>query len=82
MLVSKLKGARDRKKAAGIKVEGRKSHAEARPEVVALAKDLRQHYYRGRPMSFREISTELFKLGHASSRGKPFTSQSIANMLS
>ena len=29
MLVSKLKGARDRKKATGVKVDGRKSHAEA-----------------------------------------------------
>ena len=37
MLVVKLRGARERKRATGVKVEGRKSHAELRPEVVALA---------------------------------------------
>ena len=47
MLVSKLRGARERKRANGHKVEGRKSHAEARPEVVALAKTLRQRLHRG-----------------------------------
>ena len=30
-LVAKLKGARDRKRATGVKVEGRKSYAEMRP---------------------------------------------------
>ena len=37
MLVSKLKGARDRKRATGVKVEGRKAHAEKRPKVVFIA---------------------------------------------
>jgi DNA invertase Pin-like site-specific DNA recombinase len=35
MTVAKLRGARDRKRATGVKVEGRKSHAELRSEVVA-----------------------------------------------
>lgn len=34
-LVGKLKGARDRMRAAGVKVEGRKSYAELNPELVA-----------------------------------------------
>ena len=38
MLVSKLRGARVRKKATGAKVEGRKSHAELNPEAVKLAR--------------------------------------------
>ena len=38
-LVKKLKAVRDRKRTNG-KVEGRKSHLEARPEVVAEAKRL------------------------------------------
>ena len=42
MLVSKLRGARERKRANSHKVEGRKSHAEARSEVVALAKTLQR----------------------------------------
>ncbi len=66
MLVSKLRGARERKRANGHKVEGRKSHAEARPEVVALAKTMRQRLHRGYAMSFRDISAELFALGHTS----------------
>ena len=69
MLVSKLRGARERKRANGHKV-GRKSHAEARPEVVALAKTLRQRLHRGYAMSFRDISAELFALGHTSKSGK------------
>ena len=81
MLVSKLRGARERKRANGHKVEGRKSHAEARPEVVALAKTLRQRLHRGYAMSFRDISAELFALGHASKSGKAFTASSVRKML-
>ena len=32
MLASKLRGARERKRATGVKVEGRKSHQEMRPK--------------------------------------------------
>src|SRR3954447_23646454 len=39
-LVAKLKAARHRKRATGVKVEGRRSHAERRPEAVAMAKQL------------------------------------------
>lgn len=41
-LVAKLKQARERKRATGVKVEGRKSYAETRPGVVALARELRK----------------------------------------
>lgn len=34
-LVKKLRAARERKRAAGMKVEGRKSHAEKNPEIAA-----------------------------------------------
>lgn len=76
MLVSKLRGARDRKRATGVRVEGRKPHAEARPEAVALAKQLHGEHY-----SLREIAAELFAQGHANMSGKPFSAQSISNML-
>jgi hypothetical protein len=36
-LVAELKAARDRKRARTGKCDGRRSHIEARPEVVALA---------------------------------------------
>jgi DNA invertase Pin-like site-specific DNA recombinase len=42
-LVAKLVAARRRKRiATGEKVEGRKSHAEARPDIVKLAKGARE----------------------------------------
>src|SRR5580704_14955829 len=41
MIVSKLKGARQRKRATGVKVEGRKSYAAAVPATVGRAKVLK-----------------------------------------
>lgn len=81
MLVSKLKGARDRKRATGVKVEGRKSHAEIRPEVVALAKRLRRKLPKGGQMSYRDIAAKLFDLGHVNKKGREFSASAIRNML-
>jgi DNA invertase Pin-like site-specific DNA recombinase len=81
MLVSKLKGARDRKRAKGVKVEGRKSYAETRPEVVALAQRLHRKRPKGGQRSLREISEDLAKAGHLTSRGKPYAATAIAKML-
>src|SRR5208282_4550116 len=53
-LVAKLKAARDRKREHTGKCEGRKSYAEARPETVALAKELQT-----RRISYRKIAVEL-----------------------
>lgn len=81
-LVLKLKVARDRVKAVRGKCEGRKSHIERNPEVVRQAKRLaRRNPKSGAVRSLREIAAELAALGHRSSTGKPFTAQSIANML-
>jgi DNA invertase Pin-like site-specific DNA recombinase len=81
-LVAKLAGARRRKRAAtGQKVEGRKSHAEERPEVVALAKALRRKKPKGGQMSLRAISAEIAAQGHLNEHGKPFNPNSIASML-
>jgi DNA invertase Pin-like site-specific DNA recombinase len=81
-LVAKLAGARRRKHlATGRKVEGRKSHAEERPEVVALAKALRRKKPKGGQMSLRAISAELAARGHLNEHGKPFNPNSIASML-
>jgi DNA invertase Pin-like site-specific DNA recombinase len=81
MMVNKLRGARDRKRATGAKVEGRKSHAEKHPEVVALARQLRRKRPKGGQRSLREIAAELFAAGYANSKGQPFTAQSVQNML-
>jgi DNA invertase Pin-like site-specific DNA recombinase len=81
-LVAKLAGARRRKRAAtGQKVEGRKSHVEERPKVVALAKALRRKKPKGGQMSLRAISAVLAAQGHLNEHGKPFNPYSIKSML-
>jgi hypothetical protein len=58
--VAKLKAARDRKRAREGKCEGRKSHAELRPELVALAKKLhRRNPKTGQRLSLRAAAAEL-----------------------
>jgi DNA invertase Pin-like site-specific DNA recombinase len=75
MLVSKLRGARERKRRTGVKVEGRKNHSELRPEAVALAREL---YGK---LSLREIAAELLAHGHANKNGRAFSASSIRGML-
>jgi DNA invertase Pin-like site-specific DNA recombinase len=81
MTVAKLRGARERKRATGVKVEGRKSHAELRPEVVAEAKRLRRKRPKGGQRSYRQIAAELFHVGYANSKGRPFSPSSIKAMI-
>ena len=81
-LVSKLRVARERKRSAGRKDEGRKSHQELRPETVALAKRLRRASPKtGKRASLREIAAGLAKAGHRNERGKTYGPQSIKVML-
>jgi len=75
-LVAKLKAARDRKKAETGKCGGRRSYAEARPDVVALAKELN-----GQGMSYRKISAELASRGLLTATGKPYVASAIQTML-
>jgi hypothetical protein len=59
MTVAKLRGSRERKRRDTGKCEGRKSHAERNPELVAIAKRLRRQKPKGGRMSLRAISAEL-----------------------
>ena len=79
MTVAKLRGARQRKKAAAGKCEGRKGMTERRPDVVALARELRRR--RPKP-TLRAISAELAVRGHLAGSGKPFEPSVVARMLS
>jgi DNA invertase Pin-like site-specific DNA recombinase len=76
-LVAKLKAARDRKIAAGIKCGGRKSFAERDPDMVAEAKRM----HRRERKSLREIARELAGRGHVDRNGRPYSAQSVANMV-
>jgi DNA invertase Pin-like site-specific DNA recombinase len=79
-LVSKLRAARDRKRAAG-KCEGRKSHAEINPDLVSEAKRLRRRSPKGRQRSLREVATELARLGYVNGASRPFSPSSVKSML-
>jgi hypothetical protein len=75
-LVAKLKAARDRKKAATGKCGGRKTYAEARPDVVLLAKQMQDQ-----GMSLRKISAELAARGYVTAGGKPYVASAVQTML-
>lgn len=82
MLVAKLRGARERKRAATGKCGGRKSHVEAHPQTVQVAKSLRWVNKRMREKrSLRDISAELAKAGHLATSGKPYGPSAISAML-
>jgi DNA invertase Pin-like site-specific DNA recombinase len=77
-LVAKMKAARDRKIAAGVKCGGRKSFAERDPALVAAARRLKSDRPR---LSLRKLAAELKDQGYVDGRGLPYSAQSVANML-
>jgi DNA invertase Pin-like site-specific DNA recombinase len=81
MTVAKLRGARERKRREVGKCEGRKSHAELNPELVALVRQLRRRRPKGGQLSLREISAELAQRGILNERGNPYSAGSINSML-
>jgi DNA invertase Pin-like site-specific DNA recombinase len=76
-LVAKLKAARDRKRATGVKVEGRKSYIEARPETVQLASELSSRPH----MSLRKIAAALKEAGHLTTKGRPYSHTAVEEMI-
>jgi len=60
---------------------GRKSHAEARPDVVKLAKALARKKPKGGRLSLRAIAAVLAARGFLYERGRPFNPKSVAAML-
>jgi DNA invertase Pin-like site-specific DNA recombinase len=81
MIVAKLKGARDRKRALTGKCEGRKSHAESNPDLVREAKRLRRRSPKGHQRSLRDVAAELARLGYLNVNGKLFAAMSVKSML-
>jgi DNA invertase Pin-like site-specific DNA recombinase len=85
-LVGKLKAARDRRRATGVKVEGRKSLVEIDERdhggaMVTLARRLRRARPKGGRRSLREIARELESAGFVSRSGKRYAPTAIARML-
>jgi DNA invertase Pin-like site-specific DNA recombinase len=80
-LVAILAAASRRKRmTTGEKVEGRKSHAEKRPEIVALAKALALKKPNGGKTSLRAVSAELAAQGYLNERGKSFSPKYAEDM--
>jgi DNA invertase Pin-like site-specific DNA recombinase len=79
--VAKLAAARNRKRLANGKCEGRKSLAETNPEAVALAKALARKKPKGGKLSLRAVSAELAARGHLNERGRPFNPKSVSVLL-
>ena len=75
-LVAKLKGARDRKKRETGKCGGRRTHFDVRPEVVRMARELRDT-----GATLRDVSAKLAAAGYLNEQGKPFAPKSIASMV-
>lgn len=80
-LVSKLRAARERKRATGCKVEGRKSHAELSPQLVAEARRLHRKRPKSGQRSLREVATELARLGYTSKAGTPLSPSVVRSIL-
>jgi hypothetical protein len=76
MTVSKLRGARDRKRRQNGKCEGRKSILERNPLIVQAAQALD-----GPHISLRTIAAGLAEQGFLSERGTPFSPGVVAGML-
>jgi DNA invertase Pin-like site-specific DNA recombinase len=84
MLVAKLKAARDRKIAKGIKCGGRKSYEEANPELVRLALELARPpagFAPNHGPSLRKVSAELAARGYVTQRGLPYSASAVKAML-
>jgi DNA invertase Pin-like site-specific DNA recombinase len=77
-LVAKLKAARDRKIARGIKCGGRKTYAERNPALVEAAKAIKR---RGGRLSLRKVAAALAEQSFTTSLGKPYSASAVQSML-
>jgi DNA invertase Pin-like site-specific DNA recombinase len=80
-LVAKLRAARERRRVATGKCEGRKSWAEINPELVRQAKRLRRRSPKGGQRSLRDVAAELGKLGFVNERGGEFSAAAVSSMI-
>jgi DNA invertase Pin-like site-specific DNA recombinase len=75
-LVNKLRGARERKRRATGRCEGRKAWKSAPAAAIDAAKAAH-----GRGLSLRTIAAELYAAGFLNQSGKPYAAQSVALMI-
>jgi DNA invertase Pin-like site-specific DNA recombinase len=80
-LVAKLRAARDRKRALGLKAEGRPSYSEKWPELIGIVRKLRRRRPKGVVRSLRAIAGELRRMGYTNSNGNAFSASAVRSML-
>ncbi len=82
LLVKKLKQARERVREAKGKCEGRKSYAEASPEVIREIKRLRRKPQGGgKRRTYKQVAEELNRQGFKTRSEKEFTGQTVQDIL-
>lgn len=81
-IVQKLRKARERKRAATGKCEGRKSLAELRPEVAREAKRLRRKSPKThKRASLRDIARKLDEQGYRNDGGNVYSARAVRAMI-
>ena len=81
MTVQKLRAARNRKRAASGKCEGRKSYHERNPELIAEIKRLRRKPRGGKRLSIKATVEALNASGYTTATGKTFTVSRLEHVL-
>lgn len=79
MTVAKLKGARDRKRAAGGRAEGRKSYAEADRSRATVE---RARALKSEGLTLRQVTEKLTAEGHLTSAATPYQFTAVGRMIS
>lgn len=81
MLVKKLRSARTAKKEETGKCEGRKSYAEAAPEIVARIKKLNRKPRNSERPTLQAMADQLNSEGITTLDGKPWTRQNLHRVI-
>jgi DNA invertase Pin-like site-specific DNA recombinase len=81
MTVLKLRAARERKRRAQGKCEGRKSYGEIKPEVLKELKRLHRKPRNGRRLTAKKIAEKMTAAGFTTADGKPFTGNNVSTIL-
>jgi DNA invertase Pin-like site-specific DNA recombinase len=79
-MVAKLKAARDRKRKATGKVEGRKAYIEREGGLLLIARVRALRDQRPR-LSLREIAAELEREGNVTAKGNRYSASAVRSML-
>ena len=80
MTVLKLRSARERKRLAVGKCEGRKGYKEIAPEIIREIKQLRRKRRGQKRMGFNQIAENLNEKGFTTATGKPFTGNNVSTI--